>query len=66
MPIYEYECQDCHHRFEFLMIGRKENPKCPKCGKGNLVRLPTSFGVKMGTDTGSYTGGSCPTGTCPS
>jgi len=33
MPIYEYECQSCHHRFERKQ-GFHDNPvaKCPKCG----------------------------------
>jgi len=33
MPVYEYECQSCHHRFEKKQ-GFHEKPvdKCPKCG----------------------------------
>jgi putative FmdB family regulatory protein len=32
MPIYEYECDRCHHRFE-VRQGFKDKPqaKCPKC-----------------------------------
>jgi putative FmdB family regulatory protein len=33
MPLYEYECDTCHHRFE--VIQRISDPlveKCPKCG----------------------------------
>jgi putative FmdB family regulatory protein len=32
MPIYEYECDHCHHRFE-VRQGFKDKPqaKCPKC-----------------------------------
>jgi len=33
MPLYEYECDTCHHRFE--VIQRIADPlveKCPKCG----------------------------------
>jgi putative FmdB family regulatory protein len=33
MPLYEYECDACHHRFE--VIQRMSDPlveKCPKCG----------------------------------
>src|SRR2546425_7778572 len=34
VPMYEYECQACHHRFE--RIQQFSDPlvkKCPKCGK---------------------------------
>jgi putative FmdB family regulatory protein len=33
MPVYEYECQSCHHRFEKKQ-GFHDKPveKCPKCG----------------------------------
>ena len=32
MPIYEYECVHCHHRFE-VKQGFKDKPqaKCPQC-----------------------------------
>jgi putative FmdB family regulatory protein len=33
MPIYEYQCKKCHHRFE--KIQKFSDPlvkKCPKCG----------------------------------
>jgi putative FmdB family regulatory protein len=32
MPIYEYECGRCHHRFE-VKQGFKDQPqaKCPQC-----------------------------------
>lgn len=33
MPIYEYECKKCHHRFE--RIQKFSDPhvkKCPECG----------------------------------
>jgi putative FmdB family regulatory protein len=33
MPLYEYECQKCHHRFE--RIQKFSDPpvkKCPECG----------------------------------
>ena len=33
MPLYEYECQKCHHRFERLQqFSDPQVTKCPKCG----------------------------------
>ncbi len=41
MPIYEYQCLNCHHRFEYLDgIGGEERPLvCPKCQSRSLKRL---------------------------
>lgn len=33
MPLYEYECSKCHHRFEKIeKVSASEVQKCPKCG----------------------------------
>ena len=40
MPLYEYECQACHHRFE--QIQKFSDPlvrKCPKCGRKKVQKL---------------------------
>ena len=58
MPIYEYECKKCGHRFE-TMQGIKDDPlkecpekKCPETphAKGELKKLisQTSFSLKGG------------------
>jgi len=40
MPTYEYNCDNCGHRFEQLQsITAKALRKCPKCGKSALKRL---------------------------
>ncbi len=32
MPIYEYECTSCHHRFEVRQgFNDKPQAKCPEC-----------------------------------
>lgn len=35
MPIYDYECKECKHRFEefFPLEDWDSKPDCPKCGK---------------------------------
>jgi putative FmdB family regulatory protein len=39
MPTYEYECDDCHHRFEKKQsFDAKPIAKCPQCG-GRLRRV---------------------------
>lgn len=34
MPLYEYECSVCHHRFEKIeSFSASKKKECPKCGK---------------------------------
>jgi putative FmdB family regulatory protein len=40
MPIYEYQCQKCHHHLEALQkFSDKPLRECPECGKHALKRL---------------------------
>jgi putative FmdB family regulatory protein len=44
MPLYEFECRGCGHRFEVLV--RDSNvPACPSCQDHNVERLPSMFAV---------------------
>ena len=42
MPIFEYVCKKCDHRFERIVLGRKR-PKCPECASGKLERQVEAF-----------------------
>lgn len=43
MPLFEYECMDCQHRFESLERNPdKPEAYCPRCGFHQLQRLLTS------------------------
>lgn len=51
MPIYEYACPDCGHKFD--EIQKFSDPAitlCPKCAQGNVKKLisQTSFILKGG------------------
>jgi putative FmdB family regulatory protein len=40
MPIYEYQCDKCHHHLEALQkLSDKPLRECPECGKHTLKRL---------------------------
>ena len=44
MPIFEYVCQECNHRFELLLQGSAE-AACPKCSTTRLDKQFSAFGV---------------------
>ena len=48
MPIYEYICDKCKHRFELMQrIDEKPIKTCPRCrGKVNKVISPAAFVLK--------------------
>lgn len=44
MPIFEYACVKCHHRFEKIVNGSAA-PECPACGSRRLERQLSVFAV---------------------
>ncbi len=44
MPLYEYECRGCGHRFEFL-TRHGQAPACPSCHGEDLQKLLSVFAV---------------------
>ncbi len=48
MPLYEYECKKCGHRFERIQqFSEAPVKKCPKCKKGRVVKLPSAPAVQF-------------------
>lgn len=48
MPLYEYECSACHHRFERIQFFRDPIvKKCPKCGKNKVKKLLSSPAIQF-------------------
>jgi putative FmdB family regulatory protein len=48
MPLYEYQCDACHHRFE--RIQKFSDPPvdvCPHCGKGPVRKLLSSPAIQF-------------------
>jgi len=62
MPTYDYQCQDCGHRFEFFQqMSEKPLTGCPECG-GSVRRLiGTGAGVLVKDSGGSGTEGNLTT-----
>lgn len=54
MPIYEYECTTCHHKFDELQkLNDEPIKKCPECSKDTAVRLVSAAGFQL-KGTGWY------------
>ena len=49
MPLYEYRCSVCGHKFENLARSMEDAaPKCPLCGSEAVERTVGSFGIAGG------------------
>ena len=48
MPIYEFACRSCDHRFEELVKVNGSSPAvaCPDCGSSQTTRLMSAFAVR--------------------
>ena len=47
MPLYEYQCKSCKHRFEVIQkFSDKPVKKCTKCGKA-VERLVSSSAIQF-------------------
>jgi len=48
IPIYEYACQACGHRFELLVRGTSSStrPSCPECESAEVERTISTPAVK--------------------
>jgi len=52
MPIYEFYCESCHAIFNFFTASAavSARPTCPRCGRRELPRRPSSFAtLRRGT-----------------
>jgi putative FmdB family regulatory protein len=64
MPLFEYRCTSCGHRFEALVIGSR-TPVCPRCDSEELEKQFSTFGLggpARGFGGGSRSGPSCSSG----
>lgn len=48
MPIYEYRCEDCSHRGEFLQkVSDAPIKSCPECGSERFSKLISAAGFQL-------------------
>jgi len=54
MPIYEYQCEQCHHTFDTLQkVSDQPLVKCPECEQDTLKKLISPAGFRL-KGTGWY------------
>ena len=62
MPIYEYRCRKCGHKFEHLARSFTEKPPaCPECHTADCERLISTFNTSSSASKKSP----CEGGVCP-
>ncbi len=51
MPLYEYRCESCGHRFETLQqVGAgAADVSCPRCAAGRVARELSTFAARAAT-----------------
>jgi putative FmdB family regulatory protein len=64
MPIYEFQCADCGHVFEELILrsSDQDDLACPKCGAHAVERMLSACAVGGGSSGGGGGGGCVPRG----
>jgi putative FmdB family regulatory protein len=65
MPIFEYVCTKCEHRFEALIFG-KQKAACPKCQSKDLAPQLSVFAVSARGSGFSARESAAPSGACGS
>lgn len=53
MPLYEYVCRDCDYEGEQLLRSSSEQPQCPECEGGELVKMISLPAAPSSDDSGS-------------
>ncbi|MCU0242513.1 MAG: zinc ribbon domain-containing protein [Vicinamibacteria bacterium] len=54
MPLYEYRCPECGHRFELLTTISEghRNQTCPQCGRDGAEKLVSAFSSSSSGSSG--------------
>ncbi|HHB92787.1 MAG TPA: zinc ribbon domain-containing protein [Thioploca sp.] len=76
MPIYEYACTECEHKFEVIQkMSDEPLVKCPECEKDGLKKLVSAaafhlkgtgwYKTDFANKTDDAPSSACGTGACP-
>ena len=56
MPIFEYRCEECGHKFEAILFG-EQKPECPECHTAKLEKQLSTFAVNKSGAAAAPTAG---------
>ncbi|HEY7713202.1 MAG TPA: zinc ribbon domain-containing protein [Candidatus Binatia bacterium] len=59
MPIFEYSCRKCNHRFETIVLAKQEKITCPKCASSSLEKQLSVFSSPASGQDASPSAGAC-------
>jgi putative FmdB family regulatory protein len=59
MPIFEYNCRRCDHRFETIVRSSREKVNCPKCDSQSVEKQLSVFSSVRSAKEAATTGGGC-------
>jgi putative FmdB family regulatory protein len=63
VPVYEFVCMGCEHRFDRLLPMSEASPACPSCGREDTRRQLSMFAAARreggGSSGGCACGGAC-------
>ena len=62
MPIFEYRCQSCGHKFEAILLG-EQSAECPRCHTTKLEQQLSVFAVSKSNGS-STVGAGCGQSNC--
>jgi len=54
MPLFEYACKSCDHRFEWLTRG-SATPECPSCRSTELEKRQSVFAARSASPSSGAT-----------
>lgn len=63
MPLFAFECADCHAQTELLVASTGE-AQCPSCGSGTVAKLPSAFAPMSGPIASDPAPAACGTANC--
>ena len=63
MPIFEYRCESCGHKFEAILFG-EQKAECPKCHTEKLEKQLSTFAVSANSGSSSSPAMGCGQSNC--
>jgi putative FmdB family regulatory protein len=63
VPIFEYRCDHCGHRFEAIVLDGRQPDECPRCEQPDLRKQISTFAAHV-SGSGSLPSAPAACGSC--